>query len=154
MQSQVVAEWLGYCSYSAGVFAVPLVRSRNNTCWTGTTIVPLPFRLSLSGVISSSRSASETSVNRVERRYLEPAMTRIRWMPAAGLLLASLLITSCKGELAPSAVVALRLQQATPWPDTLATGEIATMFANVRAADGADIVGVDLQWSSSDSSVL
>src|SRR5262249_60384965 len=51
-------------------------------------------------------------------------------------------------------VIAVTLQQTTPWPDTVVTGEIATVQASVKDANGADIVGVDLQWSSSDSSVL
>jgi alpha-tubulin suppressor-like RCC1 family protein len=69
-------------------------------------------------------------------------------------LVAILLLTSCKSELDPSSVVTVTLQMATPWPDTLATGEIATVQASIRGADGADIVAIDLQWSSSDSSVL
>ncbi|HKC48366.1 MAG TPA: hypothetical protein VKB63_12260, partial [Gemmatimonadales bacterium] len=69
-------------------------------------------------------------------------------------LLASLVLYSCTTELAPSSVIAVTLQQTTPWPDTLVTGEIATVQASVKDANGADIVGVDLQWSSSDSSVL
>ena len=81
-------------------------------------------------------------------------MTRRRWKPAAASLLASLLINGCKGELAPSPVVTVTLSIATPLPDTLEQGAIATVLADVRGSDGADIVGVDLQWSSSDSSVL
>jgi len=69
-------------------------------------------------------------------------------------LVAILLLTNCKSELDPSSVVTVTLQMATPWPDTLGTGEIATVLAGVRTVDGADVVGVDLQWSSSDSSVL
>ena len=73
---------------------------------------------------------------------------------AGGTLLALLLVNSCKTELAPSSIISVTLQQTTPWPATLVTGEIATVQASIRGADGADIVGVDLQWSSSDSSVL
>jgi alpha-tubulin suppressor-like RCC1 family protein len=78
----------------------------------------------------------------------------MRWITPAGLLLPILLVNSCTSELAPSSTVTVTLQQTTPWPDTLVTGEIATVQASIRGANGADIVGVALQWSSSDSAVL
>lgn len=69
-------------------------------------------------------------------------------------LLAVVLVNSCKTELEPSSIVSVTLQQTTPWPDSLVTGEIATVQARIRVGDSADIVGVDLQWSLSDSSML
>ena len=81
-------------------------------------------------------------------------MTRTRWIIPLGLLLPILLVNSCTSELAPSQLVTATLQLATPLPDTLATGEIATVFASIRGTNGADIVGVDLRWGSSDSSVV
>lgn len=81
-------------------------------------------------------------------------MIQMRWIIPAGLLLPILLVNSCTSELAPSQLVTATLQLATPLPDTLATGEIATVFASIRGTNGADIVGVDLQWGSSDSSVV
>src|SRR5262245_33741707 len=79
---------------------------------------------------------------------------RTRLIAAIAPILAVLICSTCKTELAPSSLVAVTLEQTTPWPGTLVTGEIATVQASVMGADGADIVGVDLQWSSSDSSVL
>ena len=81
-------------------------------------------------------------------------MIQMRWIIPAGLLLPILFGSSCTSELAPSQLVTATLELAAPLPDTLATGEIATVFAGIRGANGADIVGVDLQWSSSDSSVV
>lgn len=78
-------------------------------------------------------------------------MTRKRWILP---LLAGLLFNRCSNELAPSSTITVTLAEAAPWPDTLATGEIATVLASVKTADGADIVGVDIEWSSSDSAVV
>ncbi|HET9707582.1 MAG TPA: hypothetical protein VFP39_04705 [Gemmatimonadales bacterium] len=78
-------------------------------------------------------------------------MTRKRWMLP---LLAGVLFNHCTNELAPSSTITVTLAEAAPWPDTLGTGEIATVLASVKAADGADIVGVNLEWSSSDSAVV
>ena len=73
---------------------------------------------------------------------------------AAVALLTVLLVNSCTNELVPTSTVTVTLQEAAPWPDTLGTGEIATVLASVKTADGADIVGVALQWSSSDSAIV
>ena len=78
-------------------------------------------------------------------------MTRKRWILP---LLAGLVFTRCTNELAPSSTITATLGEAAPWPDTLGSGEIATVLASVKAADGADIVGVQLEWSSSDSAVV
>ena len=72
----------------------------------------------------------------------------------ASLLLAILLVGSCKSELDPTSLVTATLQLATPLPDTLTAGEIATVLASIKGADGADIVGVDLQWSSTDTALV
>jgi alpha-tubulin suppressor-like RCC1 family protein len=79
-----------------------------------------------------------------------PCLARMpRLVPLFGLLA----LAGCQNELASSSDVTVTLQQAAPWPDTLPVGEIATVQASVVGSDGADII-VDLQWSSSDSSIL
>jgi alpha-tubulin suppressor-like RCC1 family protein len=78
---------------------------------------------------------------------------RLHWMPGVAPLLGLLALVGCQNELETSPLVTATLQQTTPWPDTLAQGEIATVQASVVGPDGGDII-VDLQWISSDSSVV
>jgi len=81
-------------------------------------------------------------------------MTRIRVMQAATPLLAILLLSNCSNELAPTAVARVTLRPSGTWPDTLGVAELATVLADVVTSSGQTISGVELQWSSSDSSII
>ena len=74
-------------------------------------------------------------------------------MRAALPLVAVLLFGRCSNELAPTALATVSLKAAGTWPDTLPVAAIATVLVDV-VRGGADISGVTLEWSSSDSSVV
>ena len=75
-------------------------------------------------------------------------------MQAALPLVTALLLSDCANELAPTSAATVTLQMAPAWPDTLAVAEIATILTDVVGGSGSTFVGVELEWSSSDSSVV
>jgi hypothetical protein len=66
----------------------------------------------------------------------------------------SAVISNCRDALAPTTDLQATLSQAARWPDTLSIAEIATVTAAVADPSGAPIVGVDLEWATSDSAII
>ncbi|HYV98069.1 MAG TPA: Ig-like domain-containing protein [Gemmatimonadaceae bacterium] len=79
--------------------------------------------------------------------------TRLRTGVVAACALVAV-VSNCKDALAPTADLSVTLAADGTWPDTLSIAEIATIGAAVRDASGAPILGVDLEWATSDSSVV
>jgi len=77
-----------------------------------------------------------------------------RLLTAAVTLLAGAALTTCGNELEPSSQATVTLSRAAGWPDTLTVAEIATVLADVTTGDGTRILGVELAWTSSDSSIV
>lgn len=63
------------------------------------------------------------------------------------------LISNCNDALQPTGDLLASLK-AIGWPDSLAVAEIATVEASVTDARGANVLGVELEWATSDSSVV
>ncbi|MGE5145090.1 MAG: RCC1 domain-containing protein, partial [Acidobacteriota bacterium] len=64
------------------------------------------------------------------------------------------LLTTCTNELEPTGAIALTLTKGAGWPDTLAVAEIATLAVSVTDAHQRAVASVNLEWGSSDSSVV
>jgi uncharacterized protein YjdB len=64
------------------------------------------------------------------------------------------LIANCRDALAPTTDILATLAPASAWPSALSIAEIATVEASVTNASGAPILGVDLEWATSDSSIV
>ena len=71
----------------------------------------------------------------------------------SSLLFVALLAT-CTNELEPTGAIALTLTKGAGWPDTLAVAEIATLAVSVTDAHQQAVASVNLEWGSSDSSVV
>jgi alpha-tubulin suppressor-like RCC1 family protein len=79
---------------------------------------------------------------------------RSRLLTAAVTLLAGAALTTCGNELAPTGLQTVTLTRAAGWPDALAVNEITTVLADVTTESGAQVLGVELSWTSSDSSIV
>jgi uncharacterized protein YjdB len=64
------------------------------------------------------------------------------------------LISNCNDALQPTGDIVASLAQASRWPDTVSVAEIATVGAFVTRSSGEPILGVELEWGTSDSSVV
>jgi hypothetical protein len=80
------------------------------------------------------------------------APTRLKM--SVGLLVIAAAIGNCTDALSPTADTSVILEQVSDWPATLSIAQIVTISASAKKADGSAIVGVDLDWSTSDSSVI
>ncbi len=69
------------------------------------------------------------------------------------LFLAALL-TTCTNELEPTGAITVTLAKGAAWPDTLAVAEIASLAVTVTGPHQQALTGVNLDWGSSDSSVV
>jgi len=61
---------------------------------------------------------------------------------------------SCHDALAPTPDLIATLAQDDAWPDTLSLAEIATVSARVTDSRASPISGVDVDWATSDSSIV
>jgi len=61
---------------------------------------------------------------------------------------------TCSESLAPTGDVAVLISERSPWPRTLAVAELATIAASVNDDAGHSVLGVDLTWETSDSTIL
>ena len=77
-----------------------------------------------------------------------------RYLAAVATLAGGILSTRCSNELAPTSVATVTLKASGTWPDSLAVAEIATVVTDVVGANGTSLSGIDLEWSSSDSSIV
>jgi len=72
---------------------------------------------------------------------------------AASLLLAAFVAT-CSNELEPTGAIAVTLAKGASWPDTIAAAEVATLAVTVTGSHQEAITNLNLQWSTSDSTVV
>ena len=79
---------------------------------------------------------------------------RSKSLHAVSTLLFVAFLSTCSNELEPTGAIALTLAKGAGWPDTLAVAEIATLAVSVTDQQQHAVTGVNLEWGSSDSSVV
>ena len=79
-------------------------------------------------------------------------MSRLRL--AAAILLLGSLVATCTNELEPTGSITVALAKGAAWPDSLDVAEIATLAVTVTDPQQQNLTGLNLEWGSSDSSVV